>query len=440
MSPRLEPHYAGEATTRHAAHAARRTVHAQHCKERIIKLERPAGRPGDRPWQAPALYWPSLAAATAHLDTPVAVVSREALAHNAHDLLDRRATNRPVPPSIRVATKSLRVRGIIEAVEAMQGYHGVLAYTLPEALWLAETIQDVVVGYPTADRAALAKLGASDELAGRVTLMVDSVEGLDLIDSVVAPRNRHSIRVCLELDAAWNAPLLGHTGAWRSPVHSVDDARSLAQHIVERPGFDLVGLMAYEGQIAGTVDRPAGRPVFGAVVRWMQRNSAAELAERRAAVVAAVREVAKLEFVNGGGTGSIETTSAERAITEIAAGSGLFGPHLFDHYTRFRPAPAAALALSVVRKPRPDIATVLGGGWIASGPPAPDRVPLPVWPEGLRMVAREMAGEVQTPLTGASGLTVGDRVWFRHTKSGEFAEHVNEISIIEGDRVIDTLP
>src|SRR5690606_32624003 len=122
---------------------------------------------------------------------------------------------------------------------------------------------------------------ADADLAARVTIMVDSVAGLDFVDSVVSPAKRASIRVCVELDAAWDAPVLGHTGAWRSPVHSVDDARALAQHIVARPGFRLVGLMAYEGQIAGTVDRPAGKPLFGAVVRWMQRRSAAELAVRR---------------------------------------------------------------------------------------------------------------------------------------------------------------
>lgn len=397
-------------------------------------------RPSARPWEHPASYWPSLTAATAHLDTPIAAVSHEALAHNVHDLLDRRNQSRSVVPSIRVASKSLRVRGLIEAVEALPGYHGVLAYTLPEALWLAETVQDVVVGYPSADRAAIARLAGDADLAARVTLMVDSVAGLDLIDSVVPPAKRPRIRVCLELDAAWDTPLLGHTGAWRSPVHSVDDARALAQHIVDRPGFALVGLMAYEGQIAGTVDRPAGRPLFGAVVRWMQRRSAAELAARRAATVDAVSELAELEFVNGGGTGSIESTTAEAVVTEVAAGSGLFGPHLFDHYSRFAPAPAAAFALSVVRKPRPDIATVLGGGWVASGPPGADRAPLPVWPQGLTLVPREMAGEVQTPLRNAGALAVGDRVWFRHTKSGELFEHVNEVAIVAGDRVIDVLP
>ncbi len=397
-------------------------------------------RPSDLPWLRPGEYWPALAAATAALDTPFGVLSQPALAHNAHDMLDRLQEGPGNGTTIRVASKSLRVRGAIEAVEALPGYRGVLAYTLPEGLWLAETIPDVVVGYPSADRRAIERLGREERLAARVTIMVDSTAQLDLVDSVIAPGKRADIRVCLELDASWDAPLLGHLGTWRSPVHSIEELRSLAQNVLERPGFELVGLMAYEGQIAGTVDRPAGRPVYGAVVRWMQRRSAHELAERREAAVAAVRELTDLEFVNGGGTGSIETTSAEPAVTEVAAGSGLFGPHLFDHYAAFRPAPAVAFALSVVRKPRPDIATVQGGGWIASGPPAGDRMPLPVWPQGLGMVPREMAGEVQTPLTGAGALEVGDRVWFRHTKAGELAEHLNEVAVVEGGRVVDTLP
>jgi D-serine deaminase-like pyridoxal phosphate-dependent protein len=120
-------------------------------------------------------------------------------------------------------------------------------------------------------------------------------------------------------------------------------------------------------------------------------------------------------------------------VTEIAAGSGLFGGHLFDTYHSFRPAPAASFALSVVRRPGPETATLLGGGWIASGPPGEDRLPQVAWPTGLKMVDREMAGEVQTPLTGiaAGVLRVGDRVWLRHTKSGELSEHVNEFQLVD---------
>jgi D-serine deaminase-like pyridoxal phosphate-dependent protein len=393
-------------------------------------------RPTSKPWTDPAQYWGNLTKATAELETPVGAISLGALSSNAFDLLER-ANGKP----IRVASKSVRVRSVIEAVLKVPGYAGVLAYTLPEALWLAETIPDVVVGYPTADRAALRKLGNDAKLASRVTIMIDSADQLDLVDAAIPPAKRKPIRVAIELDASWDAPLLGHTGVYRSPVHTPEDARALAEAIVARPGFALVGMMAYEAQIAGLANQPASA-VRGVAVRWIQKQSVAELAERRGKAVAAVRQVAELEFVNGGGTGSIESTAADESVTDIAAGSGLFGPHLFDQYVHFAPAPAAAFALSVVRKPTPRMATLLGGGWIASGPPSADRMPQLAWPQGLKMVPREMAGEVQTPVTGpaAAALKVGDRVWLRHTKAGELSEHLNEFAIVENDRVIETVP
>ena len=388
-------------------------------------------------WLDPAAYWPALTAATHHLDAPVGVIHRGALRHNAQDMV-RRAAGKP----IRIASKSVRVRSVVEALLQQPGYRGVLAYTLAEALWLADTVDDVVVGYPTAERGGIRELGTDPELARRITLMVDSPQQLDLVDEVLPPSRREEIRVCLELDASWAAPVLGHLGVRRSPVHEPADAGALAAYIVRRPGFRLVGMMSYEAQIAGVVNRPAGRPVDGAVNRWMQSRSMPELLERRARAVAAVREHADLEFVNGGGTGSLEATAADASVTEIAAGSGLFGGHLFDGYAHFTPAPAAAFALDVVRSPSPAHATILGGGWIASGPPGADRVPRIVWPEGLAMLARESAGEVQTPVTGAAAgrLRAGDRVWFRHTKSGELSEHLNEFAVVDGDEVVDTVP
>ncbi|MFC5500937.1 alanine racemase [Lysinimonas soli] len=391
-------------------------------------------RPGSTPWLDPSHWWPMLDAATAELDPPIGVISLDALAWNAHSLLDRAAGT-----PIRVASKSVRVRAVLDAVLALPGYRGILAYTLAEALWLAETHDDVVVGYPSADRASLARLAADEGLAQRVTIMVDDIAQLDLVDAVVAPAARAPIRVCLELDSAYRSALLGYVGVRRSPVREPAAARALAEAVVARPGFRLVGMMGYEAQIAGLTNRGAGR---GTIIRAMQRASASELAERRGAAVAAVREVAELEFVNGGGTGSIESTHADASVTEIAAGSGLFGPRLFDGYVHFRPAPAASFALSVVRRPTAEIATLLGGGWIASGPPGPDRLPELVWPQGLRMLPREGAGEVQTPVTGlaARELAIGDRVWLRHTKAGELSEHVNEFAVVHDGAVVETVP
>lgn len=381
----------------------------------------------DEPWRDPSAYWSAKSAAVRDLSGPVAMIDLDALRHNALDLIVRAAG---VP--IRVASKSVRVREVLDAALALPGYAGILAFTLAEALWLAEDHDDIVLGYPCADRAALAALGADEAAAARVTLMVDDLAQLDLVDAVAPPSHRAEIRVALDADASWRSRGLGHVGVHRSPVHDPGDVVTLARAVAARPGFRLVGLMMYEAQIAGQGDATGAGD---AAIRWMQRRSAHELLERRATIVGALRDIAALEFVNGGGTGSLEFTASDQAVTELTAGSGLLAGHLFDGYRSFAPAPAAAFALDVVRRPQPDIATVLGGGFVASGPPLASRQPLPVWPPGLRTLPREGAGEVQTPLRGdaARGLRVGDRVWFRHAKSGELAEHVDRYHLVVGD-------
>ena len=380
--------------------------------------------------------------ATADLDPPLAVLDLDALDANADDLV-RRAAGTP----IRVASKSVRNRAVLRRVLGRPGFSGVLAYALPEALWLSggddPVSTDVVVGYPSADRSALRRLAADEAATARVTLMVDSPDQLDLVDSVVPADRRGSLRVCLDVDASLRtAGGRVHVGVRRSPVHSAADAVALARLVVERRGFELVGLMAYEAQIAGVQDAPPGRPLRGLAVRRMQRMSAAELAGRRAEVVTAVSAVADLEFVNGGGTGSVERTAAEKAVTEVAAGSGLYCPALFDGYRAFAARPAAFFAVPVTRIPTAGTVTVAGGGWSASGPPGRDRLPVPTYPTGLSWLPAEGTGEVQTPLRGpgTASLRVGDRVWFRHAKAGELCEHVNELHTLAGDRLTGAWP
>lgn len=386
------------------------------------------------PRSDPASSWRAMNRAVAGLSGPVAAIDVAALRYNALDLVVRAGG---VP--IRVASKSVRVREVLDAVLALPGYRGILAFTLPEALWLAADHDDIVLGYPTVDRAAIAALAADAAAAARITLMVDDLAQLDLVDAVAAPGTRPELRVAIEADASWHARGLGHVGVRRSPLREAAEVAALARSIAARPGFRLVGLMMYEAQIAGQGDATGAGD---AVVRWMQRRSSAELLERRAAIVASLHDIAPIEFVNGGGTGSLEVTASDPSVTELAAGSGLLAGHLFDGYRAFDPAPAAAFALEVVRKPSPDVATVLGGGWIASGPAHESRQPRAVWPAGLRTAPREGAGEVQTPLRGeaARALRVGDRVWFRHAKSGELAERVERYHLVDADAVIGEVP
>ncbi len=381
-------------------------------------------------------------AATAGLAPPFAIVDLAAFRRNAADLT-RRAGGKP----IRVASKSVRCRALLGDILRMPGFRGILAYTLPEALWLARThvSDDILVAYPTANAAALAELAADPSCARAITVMVDCTEHLDMIEKAATAAGSagpNPVRVCIDIDAGFRA--LGglvRAGARRSAIRTPAQAAELARSITGRSAVALTGLMAYEAQIAGVGDNPEGRRLYAQAVRLMQRRSGAELALRRAAIVAAVREVAPLEFVNGGGTGSVEKTAAEDAVTEIGAGSGLYHPALFDSYRGFRGQPAALFALPVVRKPGPGVVTALGGGYLASGPANPGRLPRPFLPAGLRLDRDEGAGEVQTPLLGrpAGALRIGDRVWLRHAKAGELCERFAELHLIEGDRIVSAV-
>ncbi|MEU1320356.1 amino acid deaminase/aldolase [Streptomyces tibetensis] len=377
--------------------------------------------------------------ATAHLDAPLAIVDLEAFDANAADLV-RRAGGKPV----RVASKSVRCRALLERVLARDGFAGIMSFTLAESLWLARSgFDDVLLAYPSADRAGYAELAGDPKLAAAVTVMVDDIAQLDLIDASRGG-GREVVRVCLELDTSLK--LLGgrvRVGARRSPLHSPAEVAEVARAVARRPGFEVVGIMAYEGHVAGVGDAVKGRPLRSRAVRLMQAAAKRELAERRAEVVRAVRAVVPgLEFVNGGGTGSVQHTAAEEAVTEIAAGSGLFVPRLFDNYTSFSGRPSALFAQPVVRRPGVGVVTVLGGGYPASGAAGADRSPVPYLPEGLRYDPQEGAGEVQTPLLGspADDLLIGDKVWFRHAKAGELCERFDRLHLIEGDTVTATVP
>ncbi len=363
---------------------------------------------------------------TADLDAPFAVVDLAAFRRNADDLV-RRAAGTP----IRIASKSVRCRALIAAALERPGFHGVMSYALPEALWLARNgVDDILIGYPTTHRTALRALAEDPEAAARITLMIDSPEHLAFIKSVTGGRRAdpglpRRGRVAARLRpaprrTALTAPDPGPTSPDLARIVAADDA------------FELVGVMFYEAQIAGLPDTSPA-------VRWVKRRSAAELADRRGAVVDAVKQFAPLRLVNSGGTGSLEISSADPVVTEVTAGSGLYGPTLFDKYDVFQPEHAVAYALDVVRRPAPRIATLFGGGYVASGPAKKSRLPLPAWPSGLKLLGTEGAGEVQTPVLGSSadGLQIGDRVWMRYAKAGEMLERFDVVHAIDGDELTE---
>ncbi len=378
-----------------------------------------------------------LEAATRAVAAPLAAVDLDALDANARFLV---AAAGGLP--IRLASKSIRCTELIRYVlREHPGFRGVLAFTPAEACHLARHgIDDILVAYPTADGAAVEETVETASATGaRIRLLVDSPEHVEFLA-------RHTmgetLPVCMEIDLGW-WPLGGRVriGPKRSPVRTPRQAAELAELVCATPGLTLTSVLAYEGHIAGVGDIVPGRPLRQLAVRGMQAASLREIGRRLPLVLAAIAQVladhgaAPLELVNGGGTGSLQRTSAVGAATELSAGSGLFDPLLFDRYRSLRLEPAAAYAMPVVRRPSPTVATILGGGYIASGPTGADRSPVPALPAGLTFDRDEGAGEVQTPLHGAAGLRFGDRVWLRHAKSGELLERFDEVHLVRGGEV-----
>lgn len=370
-------------------------------------------------------FWSAVPAPVA----PTAVVDLDAFDANLATMI-RGAQGRP----LRIASKSVRSRALIERVLQTDGVRGVLGYSAAEAAWLASAgVRDVVVAYPSVDTQAIAAIASSASLAGEVTFMVDLPEHVALLTDARATGSR-PLRVCIDVDASLRIGPV-HVGVHRSSVYSREEVMRMARLIADTPGVLLVGLMFYEAQVAGVPDSSAA-------VRVMKKRSLSQLLSRRAQIVADVSAIAELEFVNGGGTGSIAATRRDPSVTEIAAGSGLFTPTLFDSYDGSGLAPAAYFVSPVVRKPSPEVAVTFAGGYVASGPPSSSRAPTPVHPAGLSYFGQEGAGEVQTPLRGAAAasLSVGDPVWFRYAKAGEMCERFEELLLVHDGAVVQRVP
>lgn len=393
--------------------------------------------------QTRPVSYAELRAALRHEHLPLAYCDLDLLAANARSLVARAGGSL----KIRLASKSIRCREILQRVLASDpaAFAGILCYSPAEAAHLARDPllkgQDLVVAYPSVDRHDLDLACDAIASGAQICLMADDVEQLPAL-SQAAARAGVTVPVAIDLDMSSTLPGL-HFGVRRSPIRHEAAAIALADAIADAPGLRLDGLMGYEAQLAGIQDLLPGQRLKSAAIRALKLRSQPEIFARRIAVVAALAARGHhLRFVNGGGTGSLDQTCKDPSVTELAAGSGLFGPTLFDGYAGFRPQPAAGFAVPIVRRPTPAIYTCFGGGYIASGSPGRDRQPTPYLPEGAGLLATEGCGEVQTPVTysGPEVLALGDPIFFRHAKAGELCEHFSELVLLAGAAVVGRAP
>lgn len=370
--------------------------------------------------------------------TPFAFVDMDLLDQNISAILKRSGTKK-----IRIASKSLRSVGILSYILSKSAqFEGIMCYSAAEAVWLANTgFDNLLVAYPTVNPAHLKAVCEEIRRKKTLYLMTDSPEHLSILNQIAA-KEGVILPVCVDIDMSMR--FLGiHFGVHRSPIHNLAGLDAYLERLKHCQNLRLEGLMGYEAQLAGLGDNQKGKTLMNQAVRFLQKRSLKEVISRRAQMVARIQEKGfELSFVNGGGTGSLENTSLEACVTEVTAGSGFYSPALFDNYTKFKHLPAAGFAVEIVRKPKKDTYTCLGGGYIASGAVGNEKLPSPYLPEGAYFDPNEGAGEVQTPVyySGTEKLELGMPVFMRHAKAGELCERFNELYLVRDGQIESNIP
>lgn len=364
---------------------------------------------------------------------PLAYVDLDLFDQNVKSIVPKAGSKK-----IRIASKSVRVPELVKRVlDLSDVYQGLMCYSPREMVYLSQQgFDDLLMGYPIWNEADILPICEEVKKGKQLVLMIDSVDHIKHLQSI-GQRENLEIPVCLDLDMSSDFPGL-HFGVWRSSVRKAADAKPVIESILSSPNVKLEGLMGYEAQIAGLGDNVKGQGPKNAVVKILKSRSVKEIAKRRAEVVKMIADAGiELRFVNGGGTGSLDTTTTEDAVTEVTVGSGFFAPALFDHYEKFKFLPSAAYAIEVVRSPKSGTFTCLGGGFIASGEIGKLKEPVILFPKGAKLTDQEGVGEVQTPVLFDGKLEMGDPVILRHSKAGELCEHFNSVLLIQNGKVID---
>ena len=386
---------------------------------------------------------------------PVVLVDLDAFDRNI-SLLRHQMSLHP-NTTIRVASKSLRVPFLLQRIlSSGPPFKGLMCYSVEEAQFLSNLgFDNLLIAYPSQqilDYEVLRDL--HDRQDRTVSIVVDHQTAIEELNYFMRGVTR-PFPVVLEFDVSFRA-LNGyiHIGVRRSPIRTIAQLIEMIEFIQQLPFLQLEGFMVYESHIAGMGDTNPINFWLNPLIRYIKRTSISQIKRIR-------REINKLctiyglKIFNGGGTGSLMTTLEESSIlTEVTIGSGFFQSHLFDHYQQNQSMinqfgstfePSCYFALPVVRvSDEGKWITCSGGGYIASGKPGWDKVPLPVYPCGLTLNENEGAGEVQTPLSidpnkkdeVINYLKFNRLIYFRHAKAGELAERFFYFLLVANGHIV----
>lgn len=375
-----------------------------------------------------------------NLQLPLAWCDVDLLDKNIQDIAARADGKNK---TIRIASKSVRCTYALDRIlKSNPIYKGIMCYSGREALFLIEQgFDDLLLGYPIVNKEEIFDICVATKNGKKIVLMVDSDAHLKLVDDI-AKQVGIKQPLCIDVDMSTDFPGI-HFGVWRSPITNLAKGKKLVNCFDKYENISLSGVMGYEAQVAGLGENNPANGIKNYIIPYLKKKSIADYTKRREEIVAYIKSKNHvLDMVNAGGTGSIESSKEEDWVTEITVGSGFYSPALFDYYEQFKHQPAVGFAIQIVRKPKPDFYTCLGGGYIASGATGIDKQPKPYLPEGIQLTTNEGTGEVQTPFeyNGNEDIDIGDTILFRHSKSGEVCERFNELHLISNGKIIDKVP
>lgn len=358
---------------------------------------------------------------------PLAWLDLDALDSNI-ERISQRSGSMPV----RIASKSIRCSAVLEYICQRQAHiSGIMSYSVAEAIMLARRgFRNILMGYPSLETDQIREaIQTMKETGALIIFMTDRPEHISLLQDTAATEN-YRVQICIDLDMSVRFPGI-YFGVFRSSLHNTETLKRFLDQLELCPMLHIWGAMGYEAQVAGIADNATGRGFYNRIIRFLKKRSLPVIAKRRKEAADLIRSRCGHAIeINGGGTGSIESTILEKDVTELTVGSGYFQSHLFDAYRQFRHKPAAGFILRVTRNPAPDIFTCHSGGFIASGATDTAKTPQVYLPAEASLLKNEGAGEVQTPLLyKGSELQPGGIVVMRHAKAGELCEHFNTLYV-----------
>lgn len=352
-----------------------------------------------------------------HLEHPFAWLDLNALDFNIQ-YVNRACKTKPV----RIATKSVRSVDALKYIERnLDNCSGFMTYTAAETLYLIENNLDhLLIGYPVMEKQSVKKLILKIKEGKDVTFMVDCEQHIQFLHQL-AEEVDVSVQVCIDLNVSADYSIL-YFGTKRSPLTTIEKLQSFLQTLKKYPLIQVVGAMGYDAQIAGVTDH-FDNSLKSKFVQQLKKRSEQSVRSFRQHAVSLIKAQWPLAFVNGGGSGSMTYSFAQRDVTEITVGSAFYAPALFDRYTSLKLQPAAGFACRVVRQFSDDTFVLHGGGYIASGSIGKDKQPVFLEKNRFSFSNLEGAGEVQSPIIDKEKhLQVGDTVMLRHAKAGELCE------------------